>query len=45
MHYDLWKATREDPHLVEHVARVWRAPVEVVVLSLGDSLKLRGSRR
>jgi L-ascorbate 6-phosphate lactonase len=45
MHYDLWKATREDPQLVEHVARVWRAPVEVVVLSLGDSLKLRGPRR
>jgi L-ascorbate 6-phosphate lactonase len=41
MHYDLWKATREDPQLVEHVAKVWRAPVEVVVLSLGDSLRLR----
>jgi len=45
MHYDLWKATREDPQLVEHVAKVWRAPVEVVVLSLGDSLRLRGGSR
>lgn len=45
MHYDLWKATREDPQLVEHVARAWRAPVEVVALSLGDSFKLRASPR
>ncbi|MCX8181278.1 MAG: MBL fold metallo-hydrolase [Thermofilaceae archaeon] len=40
LHYDLWKATREDPSLVEYVAKVWKTDVEVKVLCLGDSLEL-----
>ena len=44
IHYDLWKRTREDPRLVKLVAEAWEAEVDVRILSLGDSLRLRGGR-
>ncbi|MEM1508391.1 MAG: MBL fold metallo-hydrolase [Thermofilaceae archaeon] len=40
LHFDMWKKTREDPKLVETIARAWETNVSVIHLSLGDSLKL-----
>lgn len=40
LHFDIWKRTREDPKLVEMVAKAWEVDVKIIYLSLGDSLKL-----
>lgn len=40
LHFDIWKKTREDPKLVETIARAWEVDVSVIHLSLGDSIKL-----
>lgn len=41
LHWDLWRRTREDPWLVEEIARRWGLSLQVVVLSLGDKYVCR----
>ena len=41
IHYDLWKSTMEDPKLLELLIRAWGIKAKVIIMRLGDLLKLK----
>lgn len=42
IHYDLWKSTKEDPKLLELLMQAWGIKAKLIVMQLGDRLKLKG---
>ncbi|MEM2187560.1 MAG: MBL fold metallo-hydrolase [Thermofilaceae archaeon] len=41
IHYDIWKATREDPRLLGLILSAWNIGAKLVIMQLGDRARLK----